>query len=132
MILKIYHNKTVAELQEKFNECFPELGIIFFKNRHAFKTQQAAEGYKTIEDICKNYKEGAIEIKSTSRAEKVVHDFKTQFGLIVQLCKNENGNCVPLEKEAILEPGNQVLHRPNADNVQADRFDDEEDIRLTL
>ena len=89
MLLSVNDEKTVADLQDKFNECFPYLKIEFYNTRHQWQ-HASAEGHevsgdKKIGDIRKNHDSGTFEIKSSYKTGRVEQDFRHQFGLFVQV-----------------------------------------------
>ena len=96
MLLLIDDNIKISELQDKFQECFPYLKIEFFKGQHALKSNTPAPNDLSIGSLSKKHYRGEIEIKSWYKSEKVLHDFKSQFGLLVRIHKLYNGRYIPL------------------------------------
>jgi hypothetical protein len=94
MLLYINDNKTVGDLQDKFNECFQHLKIEFYDLRHRWG-KSTLEGHKIEEskrigEIRTNHNNGILEIKSSYKTGRVERDFHHQFGLNVQICFNKN------------------------------------------
>ena len=89
MLLYINDDKTVADLQDKFNECFPYLKIELYDTMHHWQHASAegreVSGDMKIGDIRKNHNIGTFEIMSFYKAGKVEQDFRHQFGLFVQI-----------------------------------------------
>lgn len=88
MILYINDNKTVADLQEKFSACFPNLKIQFYGKPHYWHEVSADPDFipphKTLGAIRKNHEPGVLNIKSWYAAGKVERAFE-KFGLHVQV-----------------------------------------------
>lgn len=110
MILKIRDTRRVSELQDKFSECFPHLKIEFFDGVHKLKQNESSHPKTFIADLSKKHEQGEILIKSSYRAEQVVHEFKERFGLLVQLYRIKGNYYVLLEEHELL----------NGDSVQID------------
>jgi hypothetical protein len=94
MILSIDDNKTISDLQDRFNECFPYLKIEFYDIRHKWRETSDKE-YKISSDkktgeIRKNHNSGIFEIKSWYKTGRVEQDFRHFFGLYVQIFFLEN------------------------------------------
>lgn len=131
MILKITENRSIGELQDKFNECFPHLQIAFFKGEHALKINQPVPRSVTIGALSKKHKNEDIEIKSWDKPEKIMHDFKTELGLFVEIFSLQDSKRIPLDKDETLCQ-KTFLFSPShiAADVDADLA--EEEIRLSL
>jgi hypothetical protein len=89
MLLNITDNRSVADLQDKFNECFPNLQIEFYNERHGWQ-QESAESFKispqnSIGEIRHNHNSGSFEIKSWYKTGRVEQEFRDIFGLHVQI-----------------------------------------------
>jgi len=95
MILLITDNITIADLQEKFTECFPKLKIEFYSHPHHWKESsvrgELIDSKKRIGEIRKEHKHGVLEIKSWYQTGRVEQDFKKLFGLNAQIFRKENG-----------------------------------------
>ena len=131
MILKINENKTIGELQDKFNECFPHLQIAFFKGEHALKTNQPLQRSVKISSISKKHRNEDLEIKSWDKEEKIIHDFKTELGLYVELFSLQDSKPVPIDKEETLCQ-KTFLFSPSHIAADVDADLDEEEIRLSI
>lgn len=95
MILRIDDNKSVADLQEKFELCFPGLKIEFYRKPHNWYEATASKYLLSSESLIGNIRKvhdrGELEIKSWFQAGRVEQDFKDHFGLNVQVfryCQN--------------------------------------------
>ena len=89
MLLEIDDTKTVAELQERFSLCFPQLKIEFYHKRHHWQ-EDSAENLKInpqllIGNVRKMHEPGVLEIKSWHKTGEVEQNFKDLFGLNVQV-----------------------------------------------
>jgi hypothetical protein len=132
MILKINGFSTIGQLKDKFNECFPHLKIEFFNGEHDLKNNQPVNDSLHILDISKKHKNGEIEIKSWYKTEKVIHDFKSLFGLLVKIYRLHNNEYVALNNEKLLaerEPINLSLHSQKS--IETNSATDEE-VKLFL
>src|SRR5215213_5280182 len=98
MILTIYDNLLVEDLQERFSECFPNLKIEFYKTSHHWKRESSdkdcIEPKTTIGAIRRKHNPGTLEIKSSHTAAEVERNFKNLFDLNVQVFRNENGDWI--------------------------------------
>jgi|SRR3954468_20175057 len=95
MQLSINDNKTLSEIQDKFNECFPHLKLEFYHKRHkqnyaSLEEQRIKEDLK-IGDIRKKHNRGILEIKSWDKTGDVEQRFQEVYGLYVQIFRLENG-----------------------------------------
>ena len=89
MLLVIKDNKTIGDLQDKFNECFPNLKIVFYDVRHKWQ-QGSLEAHKIgtdrmVGDIRKNHNSGAFDIKSWYKSGRVEQELRKLFGLYAQI-----------------------------------------------
>jgi hypothetical protein len=98
MLLSIRDNKTVSDLQDKFNECFPHLRLEFYHKRHklnhaSLEEQRIKEDLK-IGEIRKKHNSGILEIKSWDTTGGIEQRFSEEYGLHVQIFRLENGHWV--------------------------------------
>ena len=89
MLLEIDDTKTVGDLQERFNLCFPQLRIEFYNRPHHWQ-EESADNLKInpgmlIGSIRKIHAPGVLEIKSWYKTGEVEQNFKDLFGLNVQV-----------------------------------------------
>jgi len=95
MILSIDDNIKIADLQEKFNECFPHLKIEFYSHPHHWKESsfpnEIIDPSKKIGEVRNKHDRGIMEIKSWYQTGRVEQDFKKLYGLNAQIFRNENG-----------------------------------------
>lgn len=93
MLLHIDDHKTVGEIQDKFNECFPFLGIDFFRKPHHVKKpsdeKDLIEPNYKIGDIRNKHAIGNMVIYSWNTVATIEHAFKENFGLYVQILRKE-------------------------------------------
>lgn len=89
VILAIDDTKTIEELQDKFNECFPFLEIEFYATRHRWQHPSAdaplADGTLRLAEIRKNHRAGLFTIYSNYKIGKVEQDLRHYYGLYVQV-----------------------------------------------
>lgn len=94
MLLEIDDTKTIGDLQERFNLCFPQLKIEFYHRPHHWQ-EDSAEVLKIdprvlISSIRKMHDPGVLEIKSWHKTGEVEQNFKKLFGLHVQVFYHDN------------------------------------------
>ena len=98
MLLSIDDNKTIAELQEKFNECFPLLCLKFYKKAHGRKEPSAEEDLISpqtrVGSIRKKHDSGVLDIKSWQTVHKIEADLKKKFDLNVQVFRKERNEWI--------------------------------------
>lgn len=116
MLLGINDHKTISELQDKFNECFPHLKIEFYDKRHKIKqaspeSQRITED-KLIGDIRKKHNTGIMEIKSWDKTGDIEQQFKEAYGLFVQIFRQEDGRWIQSAKSDALT----LAEQSNASN----------------
>lgn len=89
MQLEIDDNKTIGDLQEKFNECFPYLRLEFFSRAHGWQghslSQDNLAADTTVGSINKKHHQGVLIILSKQKVGDIEKAFKQQFGLFVQV-----------------------------------------------
>ncbi len=95
MIIHIHDNLTIADLQERFTKCFPNLKIEFYSKPHHYK-ELTPENlmYKSDEligNLKKDFDQGELEIKSWDKAFNLEKSLRDKFGLNVQVFRNANG-----------------------------------------
>lgn len=94
MLLEIDDTKTIADLQERFNLCFPQLKIEFYTRPHHWQ-ENSADNLKIdpqtlIGKIRTNHQPGVLEIKSWNKTGEVEQNFRNLFGLHVQVFYNDH------------------------------------------
>ena len=80
---------TVADLQEKFSECFPNFKIEFYPNIRSMKAGQAAEPGCRVEYLNKKHENGELSINSHESVEWVSRELKNKFGLHANIFRSE-------------------------------------------
>lgn len=95
MLFHINKNKTIGEVQEKFNDCFPYLKIEFYKKGHNNSTISPQCRISELSDKCMT---GVLEIKSWFTVKEVEQQFRKFFDLNVQVFRNENNTWIPTTK----------------------------------
>ena len=94
MILHIHDNKTISDLQDKFNECFPSLKIEFYDQAHHYKEKSSdshlISADRTIGSISKKHEQGEFVIKSWDTVASVEREFREKYGLNVQVFRKQN------------------------------------------
>jgi hypothetical protein len=102
MLLHIDDNKTIADLQDKFEQCYPGLKIEFYSKGHNWKeatpSKYLLDNETRIGNIKKVNSSNIFEIKSWFKAGKVEQDFKELFGLHVQVFRLKNDKWVQTTK----------------------------------
>lgn len=98
MILGINDNKSIIDLQEKFNECFPYLKLEFYSDPCTSIKSVAAnpilpENVK-VGDVRRLHDPGLLDIKSYYKTGRIELDFEELFGLHVQIFRRENNRWV--------------------------------------
>src|SRR4051812_28113496 len=98
MLLTISNNKTVSDIQDRFNECFPHLKLEFYYKKHKFNhastEEQRIKEDVQIGEIRKKHNNGRLEIKSWDKTGDIEQRFMEEFGLYVQIFRLENGKWV--------------------------------------
>jgi len=125
MILHIDDNITIAELQEKFNECFPHLKIEFYSHPHHWKEasfpNEIIDPSKKLGEIRKNHEHGVFEIKSWDQTGRVEQEFKKIYGLNVQIFRTENGKWhQTVSSDKLTLKQQQQLNSAAAENINHD------------
>lgn len=87
MLLEIDDQKTVGDLKERFNHCFPLLSLEFYPHVHHTQKEQSLDNSLQLSLIRKIHEPGVIEIKSNTSIEKLTHQLKQQFGLHVKILR---------------------------------------------
>jgi hypothetical protein len=94
MILRIDDNKSIADLQDKFEQCFPGLKIEFYYRSHNWLEDTLSKFQVPsdclVGDIRNIHSQGILEIKSWFLKGKVEQDFKELFDLNVQIFRFKN------------------------------------------
>ena len=96
MLLSIFEDRTISEVQQEFNEAFPFLKIEFFKNGTIRKDRypahlQFACGLKIKEAWNKKKQEGFLDVTDAMTVSDLENSFMDQFGLSVQVFRR-SGN----------------------------------------
>jgi hypothetical protein len=97
MLLYISDHKTVEDLQDHFNDCFPYLKIEFYKETD-FNGPEKSNMIKPqalIGTIRKNPNSGVLDIKSWYKTSKIKQDLKDLFGLNVQIFRLHKNGWIP-------------------------------------
>ena len=98
MLLAIHDFKQIAEIQEDFNQSFPNLEIRFYsKPQHYKKASDEStriDPKKYVGQIRKLHRNGELPIMSWYTVEKVEGDFKELFGLNVRIFRKEKNGFV--------------------------------------
>lgn len=89
MILEIHNNKTIENIRNEFSEIFPCLGLEFYDEPH--KIQEASSNkdqyphHLKLGEIRKKDNPGMLEIHPWSKTSVIEKEFKSRFGLNVQI-----------------------------------------------
>ena len=100
MLLYISDHKTVEELQDRFNDCFPNLRIEFYSEaddakEKDFKKSNLVKSYERIGDIRIKSYTGVLDIKSWDKTSQIKKEFKEVFGLNIQLFRLYKDQWIP-------------------------------------
>ena len=99
MLLYISDNKTVEDLQDHFNDCFPFLKIEFYKDSdNYFKEGDKSNLIKPhtlIGNVRKKSYSGILDIKSWYKTARVKQELKELFGLNVQIFRLNKDQWIP-------------------------------------
>lgn len=94
MILRIDDHRSIEDLQDKFEQCFPGLRIEFYDQSHDWleptSSKHLIPAERLIGEIRKIHNSGTLEIKSWFQTGKVEQDFKELYGLNVQIFRSKN------------------------------------------
>ncbi|WP_345256460.1 hypothetical protein [Flaviaesturariibacter amylovorans] len=95
MRLPIHDNLTIADLQERFREAFPDLRIEFYKRAHGNKKGSRQEDLLNkqlcLGEIRDCLEEGEMDIFSTTTVRELEQRFHDEYGLNVQVFRKEPG-----------------------------------------
>jgi hypothetical protein len=99
MLLHISDSKTVEDLQDHFNDCFPYLKIEFYREagNHLKECDKSnlVNPHTFIGEIRKTAYSGTFDIKSWDKTSKVKQDLKDFFGLNVQIFRMHKNEWIP-------------------------------------
>jgi hypothetical protein len=112
MLLYINDSKTVQDLQDRFNKCFPYLKLGFYKEADdRFKQCDKSNLIKPdtfIADIRGKLRSGILDIKSWDKTSKVKQELKDLFGLNVQIFRMYGNQWIPATYSDELTLGQQT------------------------
>lgn len=96
MLITIFEDRTISEVQQDFNEAYPFLKIEFFKNGTVRKDRypahlQYAHGLRLKEAWIKKKEEGFLDVSDTMTVSELENSFLDYFGLSVQVFRR-SGN----------------------------------------
>src|SRR4051794_32966043 len=121
MLLNIQDNKTIGDLQDKFNECFQHLKIEFYHSRHKWRQASLKADIispdRNIGEIRTNHNSGFFDIKSWYKTGRVEQELRDHFGLYAQIFFIKNNEWVQsaladdLTLAYLNEPGNRELKK---------------------
>jgi hypothetical protein len=99
VLLYISDSKTVEDLQDRFNTCFPYLKLEFYKEwesslRDCDKADMARPN-TPIAEIRRKSNSGILDIKSWEKTSKLKHDLKDVYGLSVQVFRMHGNEWIP-------------------------------------
>ncbi|MBS1741895.1 MAG: hypothetical protein JST81_02565 [Bacteroidetes bacterium] len=91
MILEIDDNKTIADIQDKFNTFFSGLSLEFYQHPHHWYEHSSDkipfDPQTRVGEIRKNHPHGVIEIHSWFRTGDLEQMFRKKFNLNVQVVR---------------------------------------------
>ena len=98
MLLEIDDYKTIADLQDRFSECFPYLKIEFYEKPHHWQEETATalqlRSEMRIGAIRKKHDPGILNIVSEDKTGTIEKTFRKQFGLHVQIFRRHKNSWV--------------------------------------
>lgn len=98
MLLEIDDDKTLGDLQERFNLCFPNLKIEFCKHRHHWQELSDPEEFLSSRlaagVVRKIHDPGVLVIYSNDKVGEVERRFSEDFGLHAQIFFNSGGRWI--------------------------------------
>jgi hypothetical protein len=99
MLLYINDSKTVEDLQDRFNKCFPYLKLEFYKETDSRSAEHEKSNLissnTSIADIRQKSYSGTLDIKSWYKTSKVKQDLKEIFGLNVCIFRMHKNKWIP-------------------------------------
>lgn len=123
MLLNIHDNKTIGDLQDKFNECFQHLSLEFYRQRHQWQKASSERDKispdRKIAEIRTNHNSGILEIKSWYKTGRVEQELRDLFGLYVQIFFLRNNEWV----QSVEADDLTLAHLNNAKNSIAKKED---------
>ena len=99
MLLHISDSKTVEDLQDHFNDCFPYLKIEFYEEAGS-SSKSCDKAYivrpeTSLGEIRRKSNSGTLEIKSWEKTSKLKQDLKDLYGLNVQVFRIHGQEWIP-------------------------------------
>lgn len=89
MLLYISDHKTVEDLQDRFNKCFPYLKLEFYREADNYPGEcskaNMVKPHTLIGDLRRAFPSGVLDIKSWDKTARIKHDLEDFFGLHVQV-----------------------------------------------
>lgn len=117
MILAINDYKTIGDLQEHFNLCFPHFKVEFYMHPQRWNepadVAEQIDPDRRIGEVSRRHKQDLLEIKSWYQAAKVEHDLRKLYGLNVRIFKFENEHWVQIAPEDRFSVENRPAISPN-------------------
>jgi hypothetical protein len=98
MLLYISDHKTVEDLQDRFNNCFPYLKLEFYKDADDGKEctkSNIVKPYTLIGDIRKKPGPEILDIKSWDKTSKIKQELRNRYGLNVQIFRLHEDHWIP-------------------------------------
>lgn len=99
MLLYISDNKTVEDVQDHFNECFPYLKMEFYwpteSRIPACDKNNLVAANTLIGSIRNKANSGVLEIKSWYKTSRIKQDLGEIFGLNIQIFRLYKGQWIP-------------------------------------
>jgi len=99
VLLYISDSKTVEDLQEHFNDCFPYLKIEFYEEAgSSLKNCEKAHIVRPetpLGEIRRKSNTGILDVKSWEKTSKLKQDLKDQYGLNVQVFRIHGEEWIP-------------------------------------
>lgn len=119
MILEIDDMKTIGDIQDRFQECFPLLKIEFYPtDHHWLPSAQPLPSELSLAAIRSRHEPGLMDIKSISKVYAVCKELKKRFGLNVHVFRQHQMQWIPADGDLTLKEQSELSALSNEKNDQ--------------
>ena len=128
MQLLIHDNLQLADVQDRFSDCFPGLKIEFFEDSRSKRLPASDDIISSdtyIGEIRKQHYSGIFEIKSWNTVDKIEKGFQDMFGLNVQIFHRDNSTWVLTNNNRTLRDQVIILQKIKASKSKAEQSAEE-------
>lgn len=97
MLLYISDHKTVEDIQDRFNLCFPYLKMEFYKDGDALENSKSnmVTSKTPIGELRKKAGPEILDIKSWDKTQRIKQELKETYGLNVQIFRLHKSEWIP-------------------------------------